>query len=215
MRAVAGFVPAGSRVIDVGTDHARIPVWLVQTGRANHVWASDLRSGPLRSAAALIGETGTGSRIKLRQTDGLQGFGPEDGDTVILAGMGGETMVSILSAAAWTKEGSLLILQPQSKQDVLRRFLWENGYVVRREALVKDAGRIYPILLAQGGLSPAYSRVELYTGRREQIAGDPLFGEFLAGLIRRAEAAAPYDAEAAALLAEFKSMEEERQSCRP
>ena len=180
-------------MIDVGTDHAMIPVWLAQNGRAAHIWASDIREGPLRGAAALIEKTETGNRIELRQTDGLRGFSAADGDTVILAGMGGETMISILSAAPWTRDGVLLILDPQSKQAELRRFLWENGYAVQSERLVRDAGRIYPILTAQGGRGEAYTPAELHTGLLSQIGGDPLFGEYLDGLIRRAAEAAPFD----------------------
>ena len=97
--AVAEQVPAGARVADVGTDHAMVPVWLVQSGRADSVLATDIRSGPLKSAAALVERTGTGGHIRLMQTDGLTGIGPADADTVIIAGMGGETMLAILSAA--------------------------------------------------------------------------------------------------------------------
>lgn len=214
MQAVADFVPLGARVIDVGTDHAMIPVWLAQSGRAAHIWASDLRPGPLEGAKLLIAETGTGDKIHIKLTDGLSGFSAEDGDTVIIAGMGGETMVSILSAALWTRRGTLLILEPQSKQDVLRRFLVDNGFRIRREALVKDAGRIYPILLAEGGTSPEYSAGELHTGHLSQVSGEELFGEYLAMLIKRTAAAAPYEDAAQALLDEYKAMERRRKECR-
>ena len=87
LAAVAALVRPGAAVIDVGTDHAMVPVWLVQTGRASRVLATDIRSGPLQSAAALVSRTGTGEKIRLLQTDGLAGVGPADGDTIILAGM--------------------------------------------------------------------------------------------------------------------------------
>ena len=214
MQAVAELVPPGARVIDVGTDHAMIPVWLAQTGRAAHIWAADLREGPLRGAQALIDETGTGDLIELRLTDGLCGFTAADGDTVIIAGMGGETMISILSAAEWTRENTLLILEPQSKQAELRRFLTENGYCIRREQLVKDAGKLYPILTVNGGRSPAYTAAELHTGRFGQIMDEPLFCEYLAALKKRAADAAPYDENAAVLLCEYQTMEERWMQCR-
>lgn len=212
---MAELVPPGARVIDVGTDHAMIPVWLAQTGRAAHIWASDLRKGPLESAKALVEETDTGDLIELRLTDGLRGFTAADGDTVIIAGMGGETMVSILSAAAWTKDHILLILEPQSKQAELRRFLVDNGYRIHRERLVKDAGRLYPILTASGGASPDYTAAELYTGHFSQLKDEPLFGELLAALKKRAAAAAPYDENAAALWKEYQRLEERWMQCRP
>lgn len=185
-----------------------LPVWLTQTERIAHAWASDLRAGPLQSAGRLIADTKTAHSIQLRLTDGLQGFDSGDGDTVIIAGMGGETMVSILRVAPWTKTNKRLILEPQSKQSVLRGWLIENGYQIIHESLVKDAGRIYPILVAQGGKSRNYSPLELHTGRLELITADPLFGEYLDLLISRAKTAAPYDAKANSLLRDFEQLKE-------
>lgn len=206
--AIARRVTPGARVIDVGTDHARLPVWLAQTGRAAHVYASDVRPGPLDGARALIEETGVGDRVTIRLTDGLIGFGPQDADTVVIAGMGGETMADILAAAPWVRGGTRLILSPQSKQDVLRRALVNLGLAVVSESLVSDAGRLYPIIEARGGVSEEYAPAELFTGKFGQIRRDALFPQWLSQLIRSAERAAPFDAEAAALLRGFESMKE-------
>ena len=210
--AVAELVQKGARVIDVGTDHALLPVWLIQTGRASHVWASDLRQGPLDSAARLVTETGTGDRIALRLTDGLHGFGPADADTVIIAGMGGETMVSILSEAPWVRDVRL-ILGPQSKQATLRRWLAENGFNAETERLVADAGRLYPILTVLAGSSPPYTEAEYHTGLWQLIRDDPLLGRYLDQLMRRASSAAPYDPCAEALIDEFRQMKERLDPC--
>ena len=201
---MAKLVPAGARPIDVGTDHAMVPVWLIQSGRCEQVLATDIRPGPLKSARALLMKTGTADCILLTQTDGLHGIGPADGDTVILAGMGGETMIAILAAAPWTKEkGTLLILEPQSKKADLRRWLRDNGYGVLSEQLVRDAGRIYPILTARRGDSRAYAEAELHLGLLDQVASDPLFKEYLDIMRAQAEKAAPYDEAAAALVGEY------------
>lgn len=206
LAVLARLVPDGARVIDVGTDHARLAVWLAQQGRAAHIFASDLRPGPLEGARALIAETGTSDRVSVRLTEGLSGFSREDADVVVIAGMGGETMTEILSAASWVQDGVFLILSPQSKQDVLRRFLKDAGLAVRSESIVEDAGRIYPILTAQAGNPAEYSDAELYTGRFPQIACDPLFPAFLDQLIQRISSAAPYDEHARALLDGFETM---------
>ena len=204
LATVARRVPIGARPIDVGTDHAMVPVWLIQSGRCERVLAADIRSGPLESARALLIKTGTADRIRLMQTDGLAGIGPGDGDTVILAGMGGETMTDILSAAPWTREeGTLLILEPQSKKADLRRFLRDNGYAVQSEQLVRDAGRIYPVLTARSGDSRAYTEAELHLGLPEQVGSNPLFGEYLDIMRSQAQKAAPYDGAAAALVREY------------
>lgn len=204
--AVARAVPQGARVIDVGTDHGRLPVWLAQNGVAPHVWATDIRPGPLAGASALVAQTGVEDVVSLMRTDGLCGLGPADGDTVILAGMGGETMIAILSAATWTGTGTLLILEPQSKKAALRQWLRENGYAVTSERLVKDGGRIYPVLTARGGPVPAYTQAELHVGLYEQICRDPLLGEYLAWMGAQAEKAAPYDRDSRALCLEYDAM---------
>lgn len=203
LAAVAALVPPGSAVIDVGTDHAMIPVWLVQTGVCERVLATDIRPGPLENATALVEKTDTGANIRLLQTDGLTGIEADGWDTVILAGMGGETMVSILTAAPWARERVCLILQPQSKRAVLRRYLVENGWRIDREKLVEDAGHIYPILTAAAGLSPAYTQAELHLGRIDQIGSDPLFLPYLDRRKKQAVKAAPYDPAAAELLGEY------------
>lgn len=207
LQALAELVPPGAAVIDVGTDHAMLPVWLVQSGRSRRVLATDIRSGPLKNAASLIEKTGTAEHITLFQTDGLRGVDPAGWDAVILAGMGGETMISILSAAPWTKEGPLLVLSPHSRRAKLRSFLVESGYCITSERLTEDAGRIYPILTAKGGESRRYSPAELHLGRLDQIGGDPLLKRYLAQRIAQAEKAAPFEPEAHTLAAELKTIE--------
>lgn len=208
LSAIADLIAPGARVIDVGTDHAMLPVYLAQTGKAAHVWASDIRPGPLSAARSLVARTGTGDTVELRLTDGLSGFSRADGDTVVIAGMGGETMVSILTAAPWVRDGIRLILAPQTKQKTLRRFLVGQGFFVESEHLVQDAGRIYPFFVAGAGQAPEYTPAEFHAGLFAQISAQPLFGEYLDILIKKAAAAAPYDEEAAMLLTEYKTMKE-------
>lgn len=201
-------MPEGACVIDVGTDHGQLPVWLVQSGRAARAIACDVNPGPLCRAAALVEQEDLSDCVRLLVCDGLTGLGPEDGDCVVIAGMGGETMVHILSKAPWTREGTVLILQPQSKGEELRRFLMGNGYRIEREVLVQDAGRIYPLLTACGGVSGSYTEAELYLGQWDQIGNDPLLGDYLAALMRKTEKASAFDSEMAVLLAELKQWKE-------
>ena len=214
LAAVAALVRPGAHVIDVGTDHAMIPVWLIQTGISDRVLATDIHPGPLENAASMVEKTQTGDKIRLLLTDGLTGIDPEGWDTVILAGMGGETMVSILSAAPWARGQIQLILEPQSKKAVLRRYLIENGWRIDCERLTEDAGHIYPILTAQAGQAPAYTQAELHLGLLEQIGGDPLFGAYLDKMRTQAVKAAPYDPAAAALLGEYGKIKRRRRPCR-
>ena len=178
LRAVADFVQPGARVIDVGTDHGYVPLWLLERGIASEAVACDIAPGPLSSAKRTAAEADITENISFVLTDGLRGLGPEDGDTVIIAGMGGETMMSILEAAPWTA-ACRLILQPQSKQPLLERWMDENGYTLSDATLVKDSGRIYTVRCYD---REKYGNNALEIFRKKR---DPLLGEYLDRLIKK------------------------------
>ncbi|MBR4157716.1 MAG: SAM-dependent methyltransferase [Oscillospiraceae bacterium] len=165
LSAVAALVPQGAHVADVGTDHGYLAVYLISTGIADSVVATDIREGPLTAAKQNIEGAGLSGRIELRLCDGLAGVQPDEADTVVIAGMGGETIAGILSRSPWALEKDrLLILSPQSKPELLRAWLYEHGCGVRSEHLVRDAGRIYPILCAEGAPDRKPKAAELLMG---------------------------------------------------
>ncbi len=164
--AAAELVEPGERVADVGTDHGYLPVWLRQRGRSPRVIASDLRPDPLASArasAARFGVTG----IDFRLCPGLEGIGPGEVDTVVIAGMSGETMAGILADAAWDWEGKKLILQPMTKRPELLSWLYENGLRVSREELVAEQEKLYWVLCVRAGREPTPRPAFLWAGFTE------------------------------------------------
>ncbi|NCC69050.1 MAG: SAM-dependent methyltransferase, partial [Clostridia bacterium] len=159
----------------VGTDHGYLPAYLAVSGYTGRIVASDINRGPLDSARQTAKSCGALDKIEFILCDGLDAVSPESIENIIIAGMGGETIASILAAAPWTKEsGRLLILQPMSKTEVLRRWLHENGYRVLSEELCMD-GSLYRILTASGGQDSSYSPAEFFTGHLPLIRGDALF----------------------------------------
>ena len=151
LQLLADWVPAGAKLADVGTDHAHLPIWLAIHGRVTSAIASDLRKGPLERARQNGAAYGA-ENIDYRLGSGLDGIGPEEADTIVIAGMGGENIVSILTAAPWTKDGRhTLLLSPHTKSEELRSFLAENGYAIRREKLVYDRGTLYPVMEVTAG----------------------------------------------------------------
>ena len=180
---LAAWVPPGARLIDVGTDHGYLPAWLIQNGQIEEALASDLRPGPLSRAEDTARRCGVEGSMRLRLCPGLTAIGPEEGDTIAIAGMGGENIALILSAAPWTADGRhTLLLQPQSRSEVLRAFLTEGGYRITRERLVYDRGILYPVLEARGG------EMRLDEGRLlsgAYIEEDPLGNQRLISLILR------------------------------
>ena len=131
LQLLADWVPQGARLADVGTDHAYLPVWLSLHGRVSCAIASDLRKGPLERAR-LTGKTYGAENIDYRLCNGLVDIRGEEVDTVAIAGMGGETIASILADAPWTKDGQhTLLLQPMTRSSQLRQFLRKSDIKTR------------------------------------------------------------------------------------
>lgn len=144
--ACCAFVRPGDRVADVGCDHGYLSIHLLQTGIASHVYASDVRQGPLSSAKRNADIYGITEKIAFFLSDGVQNL-PRDFDTMVCAGMGGDTMISILSAAPWLKSDRYrLILQCQSKTPGLRRYLSENGWEIKQETVLRDGRFLYTVM---------------------------------------------------------------------
>ena len=108
----------------------------------------------------------------------VHGIDVEETDVIVIAGMGGETIIAILSAAPWTRNGHMLLLQPMTKAADLRHWLIDNGYTFTAECLVEDKGRVYPILTVTGGAHRSLTEAEALCGIL--LEGDPLYGAYLA-----------------------------------
>lgn len=180
---VAEMVPNSLTAADVGTDHGYLAVWLLQNGRAQRVLATDIHAGPLNRARQTAAEYGLEAEMETHLCDGLQFPDAERAESVIIAGMGGETMISILSAAPWTKEGRTLILQPQSKRQELEQWLWENGYTMTDAKLCRDGGKLYLAMGVRGKASDFKTDAESFLLRNH----DPLFPDFLSQEIQKLE----------------------------
>lgn len=188
LAAIAALVPPGAKVADVGTDHAYLPVWLLLSGRIQSAVASDVNEGPLQRGRETARTYGVAEKIAFRRCDGLSGIAPQETDTVIIAGMGGDLMARILEAAPWTHQVQL-ILQPMSSQEVLRRWLFEHGYAVQRESLAREGKKFYSILTATGGTSVAYTPGEFWAGRQAKGECSPHRLDYLKDLLRRRQRA--------------------------
>ena len=143
---------------------------------------------PGPGAGAPARRYGVGDRITFRLGNGLAAVAPEECDTIVIAGMGGENIAQILAGAPWTADGRhTLLLQPQSRAEALRRFLAEHGYAIAREALVRDRGFLYPVIEAGAG------EMHLTLGRQwagADLLYDPLGDRYIIEKIIQLQAAA-------------------------
>ncbi|MBQ7335395.1 MAG: SAM-dependent methyltransferase [Clostridia bacterium] len=177
------YLKRGGRVIDVGTDHAYLPVYLVREGIASRALACDINRGPIERARAHIAAAGLSDLIETMQTDGLcgtEGFAPDD---IMVFGMGGELIVRILSDAEWIKDLRIgLILQPMTRAHLLRRWLLENGFAITGESLTFEQ-KYYQTIAARfdpSGVGEPYTEEELLLGRLNIEARSP----YLEGFVR-------------------------------
>ena len=176
--ACAGFVNKGDRIADIGCDHGYLSIHLLTQGIASSAIASDVAEGPLRSAMRNARKFGVSENISFFLSDGVQSI-PRDFDTLICAGMGGDTMIHILESAPWLKNARYrLILQCQSKRPELRKWLYANGYAIRRETLAKDGKFCYPVTEVVYAPGESLKGAEFYITPALRASGSPLLPEF-------------------------------------
>lgn len=152
LRTIMEQVPHGAKLADIGTDHAFIPTALLRQGKIQSAIASDIKSGPLESAARTAQQFGVSDCLTLRLGAGMQTIYPAEADTIVIAGMGGETIAQIIHDSPWALDGNhLLLLQPMTAQPQLRQYLYAHGGQILKETLCMERQRMYTILTVRGG----------------------------------------------------------------
>ena len=183
LRAIAGMVTKGKRLADVGCDHGYLSIWLVSEKTVPSAIAMDVRPGPLSRARENITRYGLEDYIETRLSDGLAKLEPGEGDTLVIAGMGGPLMERILKDGAKVREGfQELILQPQSDLPHFRHFLSEIGWEIVREEMIKEDGKFYPMMKAvrnKTGKKIMYTEAEAWFGPLLLEKCHPILKEYL------------------------------------
>ena len=153
LELVASFVPQGSILLDVGSDHAYLPIELVERGQIEGAIAGEVVEGPYQSAVKNVESHNLKERIQVRLANGLAAFEVADQVSVItIAGMGGRLIATILEEGL-DKLASVerLILQPNNREDDLRIWLQDHGFQIVAESILEEAGKFYEILVVEAG----------------------------------------------------------------
>ncbi len=149
LRTVACAVTPGNRVADIGTDHAYVPIYLLEKKISPSAIAMDVNRGPLERARDHIEEKHLTEKISVRLSDGLNKITPDETDTVVIAGMGGALTCRILeNNPEFAEAGIEFVLQPQSEWSKVRRYLEEIHYVITAEWFLEDEGKFYTVIKA-------------------------------------------------------------------
>jgi tRNA (adenine22-N1)-methyltransferase len=149
MKAVAAMVTPGGVLADVGTDHGYVPIALLQRQKIRGAIAMDINEGPLTRAQANIAAAHLEDYIETRLSDGFSALRPGEADSILIAGMGGEMILHILSEGEEVCDAAgELILQPQSDIRKVREYLREHKYKIMDEDMVCEDDKYYPMMRA-------------------------------------------------------------------
>ena len=174
------FVTRGGKIVDVGTDHAYLPIHLVREGLVSSALAADINEGPIQSARANIAAAGLDNQIKTLRTDGLCGVEAYAPDDILIFGMGGELILRILADAPWIKNERIgLILQPMSRASLLRAWLLENGFAITGERITFEDKYYQTVAARYSGKTDIYTEEELALGKQNISERPPLFDGFV------------------------------------
>ena len=177
------FVHPGDRVADIGCDHGYLGIYLLKNAIASRVIASDVNESPLQSAIINAQKFGVREQMSFYLSDGLRNI-PRDFDCLVCAGMGADTMISILEASPWIKDPKFrLVLQCQSKRPELRKYLAEAGFSISRETLAKDGKFLYPIMEVSYSPGNPPRPWDYYISPQLLADNSPLLPEFLMRVI--------------------------------
>lgn len=147
---ILSLAESSAHTADVGTDHGKLAAELIISGKASHVTACDINEGPLSKAAELVSELGIGESVSIVCTDGLRGLECRGIDQVVIAGMGGELIRDIISAAPWVKTDAVrLLLQPMTASAELIRYLYDEGFAIETRGAVREGRRAYEVISAK------------------------------------------------------------------
>ncbi len=149
---------------DIGTDHALLPCYLVLKGITQKCYACDIAVGPLEQARANIEKYGLEEKIETVLYNGIAPELVDLCDSIVIAGMGGNMIADILKVHKF--KNIRLVLQPMTKQEVLREYLVNNGFVIEDERTVFDNGKYYTVMQVGVGKSERYTPAQLEAGKQ-------------------------------------------------
>ncbi len=178
LSAVASLVEKDAVIADVGTDHGYVPVYLYKAGVIKGAVAADVNEKPLASCEALVLQEGLSAVIKTRLSNGLDYISTDEYDTVIIAGMGGELIADILSKA--DVHNKHIILNPMTHPEIARKYLYDNGFNIINDLIVKDGRHYYSVFDARyTGESIAKNKSDYYLGNIKDFSNREYFEHLL------------------------------------
>lgn len=206
--AIAGYIREGSTVADIGTDHLQLPVYLINSGLCRLVIASELNQLPYRQAKNLAAFHRLNDKIQVRLGDGLKILSPGEAEVVVIAGIGGDAIIKMLSGSPEVlKTIQRLILQPMTGAGYLRLWLVQNGWRIGDETIVEEKDRLYCVIMAEPGREITLDKFIIEIGPRLVEKNNLLVDKYLRKLYADYQKLADKLSGAASPAAEEKALE--------
>lgn len=184
--ALKGILKGVRSFADIGCDHAYLPILLAREGGFEKIIASDINEGPVLKARANIERFGLCEKIEVRRGNGLSTLEEGEVDAVVISGMGADVICNILRADEKTARSvKFAVLQPMSGAEDLRRYLYTNDYIIKKEVLVREDRRIYPIMVVESGKCGSFDEFDCYVSRALRESGSVFFDDYFARQKRR------------------------------
>lgn len=187
LKAIADLISPCNCFADIGTDHAYLPVYLCGIGKCRKAVASDVNKGPLKRAEKTVLEYGKYDKIDLRLGGGLETVLKDEADSVVIAGMGGLIIAKILEdGREKINDGCKIVLQPMTAVPELREYLYNNGWTVTEEHLVREDEKIYNIIeICKGESGVVPTEAELFVGKELMKKRPENYDEYLKRRIKK------------------------------
>lgn len=148
----------GAIIADIGTDHAYIPIYLIENNICKRVIAGDVCTGPVEIARSNINKHSLSDKIEVRLGSGLSILSKNEVDTIIIAGMGGQLISEIINADIEIARSVNLILQPMNAQYELRKYLLSNGFTIYNEDIAIEGSKVYNVMSVKTGNQTEFKR---------------------------------------------------------
>lgn len=185
LKKIADYIPYCGTVADIGSDHGKLGVELVLSGKAKHIIASDISEESLAKSICAAKRNGVSDKISCVLADGLDAVS-DDADCIVIAGMGGRTIAGIIGKDAEKVKASQLVLCPHTEPDVLRKFLADNGFVISKEECIFDSGHYYMIICAAEG-DMTLTEKDMLLGNMETVVCNSDYLDYLFSLKKKYE----------------------------
>lgn len=181
LKHISDLVTEVKSIVDVGTDHAYIPIYLVKNNIVRSAIASDINKGPVDKAKKNVKAYALEDKITCRLGGGLTTVSPKEVEVAIIAGMGGNLIRDIIEDSMEVfKELSYAILQPVQNPEVLREYIYKKGFTILDETIVKDEDKYYEVIKVKYdknliAVDPIYYEISEILLKKK----DPIFKEYV------------------------------------